>query len=354
MARNRKSKKAQQKSEEEKKSGVAPAGASKKVSSALGQAQLSPMALQYAKALGNPFDSIQGAYVPLAPVLPSKKLTVWNKGSLITGTQGVGFLGFSPYGGVVNDSTSVSYTLANYAGTTFNPGAAIGAYGSNTNSPYLSSAFGNADELADFRLVSAGIRVRYTGTELNRGGSIVGLSQPEGASLSGAGTARSAFLAYNGVQSVPVGTGWVSVVWSPTTYYDYDFTYQTPGVVAECPMGILITSPVLTGVSFDFEVVAHYEIMGQNIPDKTSSKGDVVGASAVADFVTQSWASLSSAHLHATRLASVISGATQTLDGYSGFVGRAAAAVGAAGVAASGVLANRRMQQVIGNLRTEL
>ena len=142
---------------------------------------LSECAARYACAIGAPFSAgAIGACVPSFPARPSFKVHSRINGTFSIGTAGVGYIGVAPC--VSNSQRCIYYTGSTFTGTTLMvSGTGVNAI-TNTSNPYASGAFVPASQATDAmtaRIISVGLRIRYTGTELNRGGIVYGLVHPK-------------------------------------------------------------------------------------------------------------------------------------------------------------------------------
>lgn len=141
-----------------------------------------------------------------------------------------------------------------------------------------------------FRLVGAGIKVRYTGTELQRGGSIVLWRNPTNNSVS-FDTIPQLLVSHHAT-SAPVDRKWHSVTYRPTdtAFYDYDSlnAARTGGGIDElrgaaapvlaCRIAVTGAQP---GASFEVHADLHYELLGANFT-LSHTPADPVGLSAIA------------------------------------------------------------------------
>lgn len=242
--------------------------------------KLSKCATDYARALVNPFTGPL-ACIPNFPALMSRKVRVWCKGVLDTGTNGVGFICADPNRGACSDVSCVNYTDASFAGTTILTPSTAGVNNGYSNSDYVLSQI--AVNGITFRVVASGIRIRYVGTELDRGGYVVALSDTNHNSL----YTRSITLLDAEINSkrFPVNREWITVVYRAVRDQDDDFgvvSTQTPAVTdLSFYQGIMVNAPGATTVSFEWEYYSIYEFQGSNARGQTPSHVDVVGYGAV-------------------------------------------------------------------------
>jgi predicted enzyme related to lactoylglutathione lyase len=245
---------------------------------------ISDCARDYARALTNPFTGPL-ACVPISPTVLSRKLRVFSKGEFRTGTSGVGFIVADPSSAIANDITTVNYSLANYAGTIIGGFFDVGVVLTRTNSDYINTAFGTGASKAQYRVVSAGLRVRYIGTNLNMGGTIIAFVDPTSSSI--VGRSASDLRAEMTSRRLPVNREWSTILWRPVLINDYSFTTNAPSTAAGSgvwgPMGFLIESPDSTiSMLYEYEFSVVLEVNGRDIRGQTVTKSDVVGQTAIA------------------------------------------------------------------------
>jgi len=167
-------------------------------------------------------------------------------------------------------------------GTTF-LAAGVGNNTVVTNSDYVAATFGAGKQ--SYRLVSACMRIRYTGTVLNKAGSIYGLMEPDHQNLQTATTTLAQFRAYQSCTDTKVGADWTELIYGgPTQPNEMDYLANyTPADAAYNSyfMGFIITSPAGTALPFDYEYWCNYEIIGPNVGGKSPSMADPTGVSVV-------------------------------------------------------------------------
>jgi hypothetical protein len=162
-----------------------------------------------------------------------------------------------------------------------------GYYSVNTNSDYTIAALtGNK-----LRLVGAGLRTRYTGTELNRSGICHAVVEPTHASLSG--LTLSQVSNYDGYFRSPVQKKWTVLTYNPEYDDELEFLPDATevGLGAEVLamsyhyMGFLYTG-LQAGSTVEFEAVLLLELSGRNIRGQTRSTSDMVGTQAILNQLT--------------------------------------------------------------------
>jgi hypothetical protein len=224
----------------------------------------------------DPFN-VHGVGLPTSPAVPSLKAWVFSKGSFSTQANSQGYIGFNPYAGVTSDLPTVFYTDGSGAVTSMPGAIAAGVLGATTNSPYLSTSYGANENDSSWRIVSAGLRVRYTGTTLNKGGSLVVVSHPTHNSIVGATDPE--MLAYNTSKRLPVNDVWTCLVWCPAIGADFQFRQAVPAGVPT--MGVSVEAPSATVVTFAFEAFINFEVNGRTIRGQTPTMQDPVGFAAI-------------------------------------------------------------------------
>lgn len=242
--------------------------------------RLSKCAAEYACALQDPFNCNGLACVPDFPAIPSRKMLTFIKGTMTIGTQGFGFVQSSPYNGIANDLNTVFYSQVAFAGTaTAVTGVGVGI--ASTNSDYVQANIGAGVGTIQYRLVGAGIRIKYTGTELNRSGMVFHLEEPAHGNLNLATAAN--IEAYDACLKSPVTRSWHSVVVRPIHATECEYSFQVPGTGVAPPNNQLLTlvATSTAGNTFDFEYFGLFEVIGSTVRGKTPSDTDRLGMDAV-------------------------------------------------------------------------
>jgi len=229
-------------------------------------------AMHYMGALCNPFDANNGACVPadLFP-LPSQKTKTFVRGTFALGTTGYGFISANPLG--TNDNAILGCTQA----TSVGGGATSLAAYTNTVGHFMAQLpFSSADYASgnvQYRLVAAGIRVKYVGKLLDRNGVVISFEDPDhqNVNLSSfdqiSANPRSELLRVGDRQ-------WDHAVCysGPVTPSEVEFignNYYTPG---QTPMVILARG--LPGDVYEFEYYQHTEFIGSIAVSKSKSHAD--------------------------------------------------------------------------------
>jgi hypothetical protein len=139
------------------------------------------------------------------------------------------------------------------------------------NGDYRLIDFTNNDIMG--RVVSSGIRVRYSGTQLNLGGTLYCLEQPSHQTLVGFGI--SDLLAFDRCKTVPVSRQWTVCTWQPVTASEFNYTdlVSEPAGTAHNNLCIAIMSE--PGNTFDWEYFINFEVIGDKARGKTVSHSAV-------------------------------------------------------------------------------
>lgn len=232
--------------------------------------RLSDCSAQYADCLADPFESPAGACIPIIPAFPSRKAVFFVRGSMSTGTAGVGFVAAGLT--AASDVPVVCSTGTAYAGTTIVTSGA-GVVAASPNSDYTSASF--SSQALQWRPVGCGIRIRYTGTELARGGTVYALEQPDHLSL--ATLNASDLLKYDACHRFPVDRQWTEVCYAPISMTEVEYTNSAALLSGDPILGLLVAAPSTTSITFDYEYYIHVELVGRAARGKTPSHSDETG-----------------------------------------------------------------------------
>lgn len=251
-----------------------------------GTFQLSQCSNTYLKALLDPFSLVTGACIPDLIDRPSLKTRSVIRGTCSVGTQGVGYVVVDPLCGLA-DAYSALLTSASFGDVhvlNSTPGV-LPVF--NNQSPYRQS---DVPTRVNFRVVACGLRLRYIGTELNRGGRYICHRLP---SVQNYGNFTSEdILTRPDAVSTPVDRKWHGVSYAPTSEEDYSYK-NTPDAIpnsgiTDIPRANMIVFIDSTpGNQFEFELVYYHEFVPGNyrvdggIPGSSPSHSDVPGISAI-------------------------------------------------------------------------
>lgn len=278
--------------------------------------RLSACAAHYGLAIASPFNpKAAGACVPSFPARPSQKTAAKLVGQCTVGSAGFGFVVVAPV--VCNDQPSVFSTNSAYPSTSISATFAAAVPAQQTAANFSTLPF-DATQVNDGntafnsnvagRIVSVGLRIRYVGTELSRGGTIYGVHHPDHQSING--NTVSMFASLKECIKEPVTRKWVEIVASAidpneTAYPDavpwnYNGNMQSimnkypfsqgqilSGTGADASMGAPILGFIITGEIgnvFEWEVIEHVEYVGRPAQSMlTLSHADAEGTSTITE-----------------------------------------------------------------------
>lgn len=212
---------------------------------------------------------------------------------MATGSNNKGFCILSPGTGAASNLVPLTYTDTLFAGTAITQTPAAGAVvNAMSNSPYQSGVIGGGAANTQFRLVSACLRVRYRGTTMDRGGSIVAVTHPDHLSLNTYTEAQ--LLAFDGAIRYPVTEKeWIEVVYNgPVNPNETEYVFDpardsaTGPAYNACMMAIWISSAT-AAAQFDVEAWMNFEFIGAIARGKTENLIDPVGAAVVSTAMTE-------------------------------------------------------------------
>jgi len=249
---------------------------------------LSSCVKEYADAVGDPFKP-HAACLPVGICLPSAPLSTFVKGIVTIGTNGYGYVAMQPAGMMATGGgplkKGVTFTDAAYTPVlTSNQGTA-GTTSVDSNTPFAYADIGAGAAGTDewgFRVYAAGLRVRYTGSELNKAGSVVGLVQPANGGW-GASTNIDSILSHDDAHVTDCSRKWHSITWTPVRPDEYEYVTKT-SVFDTLESGVgcmLIQISGIAGETYAFEAWAHAEVIGAMARGKAHRMSDPIGGPAV-------------------------------------------------------------------------
>lgn len=254
--------------------------------------RISPSACQWARALADPV-SVDHVDIPSAPALRNRKIKTFVKGTFSTGTAAVGWIVADPFYAAVSDAACVYYTQATFAGTTiaYGSGGVAGTTFGQSNAPFTTAQIGAASDLGRYRVAAAGLRISYTGTALNKGGTAVGFSNPR--HMTNVGSSYANLITERTAIQIPIDAStsgkWFNLPYKFVDSDDVDYltTFPTLTPVASVNtdtsfhMAIMIQAPSTTPISFNFEFYVHHNYVGRNVGPLTDGHADPLGYSCV-------------------------------------------------------------------------
>jgi len=266
---------------------------------------LTECANKYALAIATPWDpKAEGACIPTFPSKASQKNTAWIRGSLTIGTGGFGFVIVAPC--LANNAGlgCAFYTNSTYSGTSVL--ATSSSIGTTVNSSYLNTPWAATNFVSSFtsqppaisgRIVSAGLSLCYTGSELNLGGEVFALVEPNHGNLNG--FTQTGLLAYKEAKIIDVTSerrcSWITTSGidsnevqypnstdagiSPFIYYPFSQNQILDTSISNtggAPLCFQVTGTL--GNTYRFEYVQHTEFIGANAsPMATPTHSDARG-----------------------------------------------------------------------------
>lgn len=223
----------------------------------------------YAKCLADPFNT-PASCVPVFPSPPSRKVKCVYRGRGVTGINSMGMVCVAPQQLPFSNYNSIHYSeLITYP---TGPGDALSVVAAgiavdHSNSPYGATEFGNQSDELKYRLVSLGIRVRYAGTQLNRGGTVRAMQSVFHEDMVG-NTSYNNMGLYPACKTVPFGNKWQELLWTPVKRDELDYSYVVSN--NDVTMLVMIQSAV-KDQPFEFEVIGNFEVVGKTIQNPTPS-----------------------------------------------------------------------------------
>ncbi len=280
----------------------------KRVKKSTPSVNLSSAVAHYACAIGSPFSpEALSACVPTIPARPSQKVASRQIGTYTIGSAGTGFVAIAPT--VVNYAVSIFSTTAGYSSVSISCTPGTVTKSNITNNPYPIASFiaggSSIDASIMGRIVSVGLRVRYIGTELNRGGMLMALVEPNHGSIDS--YSQTDLTAYRECIRRPVTRNWTTIVAAaidfkeqiyPDTNEWLSITPNGPNVAqlestypfsngsnlsgsptTGAPIMVILTTGT-PGNTFEFEVIHHLELIGKPVQSlATPSHSDQEGLS---------------------------------------------------------------------------
>lgn len=247
---------------------------------------LSPCAIAYAKAKLNPFDCTdnESPCIPDILDIPSYKFSTLQRVEFSLGTGGMGFCMIAPNVNA-NDAQAVMVTVPSFTGQTLpNVTGTVG-----TTSHFDARFPFNSASARQTRLVACGARVRYIGTELNKGGQVY-LSVHNGPD-SGFGNMASSQIASDPTTVIrPVSRKWTQTAYNPAfpEAFSYDASVSSISSSGVGNAKILLMATGEPGNSYQVEIVRFYESISNGslaVPNVSKSHADPVGLGFVKDFL---------------------------------------------------------------------
>lgn len=249
-----------------------------------------PETINFAEVYTDPF-SIKEARLPFLPIYSTKVVRSIVRANGAIGTNGFGFVQCVPMWGATTDVPSVYFSGSSFTGVAT---ALAGTGVLNTTATkigYTSSSYdvSNINSFA-VRCVSYGVRVKYTGTELNSAGEWFAAQSNPRVSLNGfssdalrkvQGHKSSTFAdrewhVYTRMITSRMDAEYMQLnggVWNPTCFPG-TITYELNPYMAVIIQGT-------AGGTFDIEVAGHYEVIGPNLDVEKVGRCDEFNAQSI-------------------------------------------------------------------------
>jgi hypothetical protein len=251
---------------------------------------MSPCAKDYMMALSDPFGLLEAnreVCIPDTMVMPSYKLTTITRGSFAIGTLGIGFVWTNPslYGNAAHTTNHcyITYTASNFASNSLQTSTTIAGVEHAVDSQFPYGK--DISEVRRWRIVGHGLRVRYSGTELNRGGRLVSFSiDDEDLTASQAND----LLKNQNSATHPVTRSWRTVAYRPFDPDQVDYTPLTSH--RDQQLGFYVEGGT-PGSLWEYQTVRFWELLptpDKPVPMTTKSHSDITGLSAARDWIANS------------------------------------------------------------------
>jgi hypothetical protein len=241
---------------------------------------MSPCAAKYIGCLANPFTGPLACVPSQFPNRTSRQ-RVFVRGSMTIAASpdSFGFIMVDPRRSAFNDSPCLIASKSAFTAQQWNGNSpSVDTY--NSNAQYPKSALTDGQAGINYRIVGSGLRARYTGTNLNMGGTYHCLHDPTHSTIQSRniGSAESEIQAVR----VPINKKWVTVLYYPISEGEYTLlddpfvASSEPGTLTTTTshwyMGILIAAP--EAGSYDFEFFSVVEYQGATVRGQQPSEAD--------------------------------------------------------------------------------
>lgn len=245
----------------------------------------------------DPF-TITQARLPVLPIYATKLVRSVAGGNGIINSTGIGFVGVRPGQTLANDFPAVYYSNDPSSPPFFTDNAQtynIGTASVNKQPFTIASLAAGLENSVAGRIVALGIRVRYTGTELNKAGTwYSGQNNPK-ISLDAFGIDD-----VKKIQGYKEGSfgqrSWVALTRHITTNVDKEFmqvqdnvfkTVDSQTFTKEENMYMGIIMQGTPGQSYEWEVVSHIEYIGINLDSQAVTNLDTAGSEMIISEATK-------------------------------------------------------------------
>lgn len=223
-------------------------------------------AAKYLVSLSNPFDPTLQPCIPGGFGPPSLKLHTFTRGTCATGTNGIGYVLVSATASQTINCVFYTGSGATVSTAALFPSSGTGLGTATVNSLFGTLDFGNDAELLKARLVSLGVRLTYSGTTLNMGGTYYALETRDHASLFTM-TANDV-MASPMTRVLPIDRKPINLCYTPTDQDEMNYVGSSQPVSLNPFLCIVFANPV-PGATFQFEVAGNYEVIGKQATGAT-------------------------------------------------------------------------------------
>jgi hypothetical protein len=195
------------------------------------------------------------------------------------GTQGFGWVLGRPNGS--NDNQVIVYTNGTWAGTStsaMSTTATSAIAVANHNGPFSSADLG--PDVAQWRLVACGVRVRYSGTTLNQSGRISTLEHPNHLTFSGFN--MNEVMEFDNAVPLDFDRKWHTCTYQPMAPDEMTYTQNSTAPVSTGNYFFALVFNGVAGEAYSIEYVQHCEYIGQLARGKTPTMTDTSATQQIA------------------------------------------------------------------------
>jgi len=234
-------------------------------------------ALLYAQALIDPWGVESPPCVPDDVTLPSWKFGSRIRANFQVGSMSCGYVIANPYQ-VCGDVAALYYSGAGFNVATFN-GITYGTgnVAGTTDSPLATANF-NANGNS-YRVVGSGLACRYVGNEMNRGGQMLLYRDNQNNTIPG--ITQTQLLANKETTTIPIDREWHYVVWKPASATDTNYNQTLPLITGAGFCLMVVVYGAVTNLSFEFDFITWYEVVGRDLANLTQSENDPNGLAVI-------------------------------------------------------------------------
>jgi len=220
--------------------------------------------------------------IPDIIALPSYKFSTRIRSTMLIGTVGDGWAAVRPFV-PVNDQINGQMTTNLYAVGGYNPAAPVGVQNLTNDSPFTTADVKGME----FRVVGCGIKCTFSGSEFQRGGSIVLHRAPTNENITVPSTAAD-LLRIRTTTQAPAKRAYETVCYRPSDQTQLSYIPFDPLIAPAINQTLLILVTGATpGQSWYLEIITFWESIG-NRQNPTPSHSDPNGMAAINSALAQS------------------------------------------------------------------